>query len=134
MTVRGVVLVSLFLVSTALAQVTTGELRGTVKAADDGSPMAEATVTLTHVPSGNEKTTTTNSDGGFAFTGLRVGGPYTVTAQLSGFKKIALANQLVRIGDVTKVDIMLETGGVTEVIQVTAETPLLSIGSSVMTS
>ena len=108
MTVRGVVLVSLlFLVSTARAQVTTGELRGTVKAADDNSPMAEATVTLVHVPSGNEKTTTTNADGAFAFTGLRVGGPYTVTAVFEGFAPTQIKDIYLSAGKTRDVPIKL---------------------------
>jgi hypothetical protein len=69
----------------ARAQVTTANLRGTVKG-EDGVPIAEVEVTLIHEPSGNEKQTTTNSDGEFAFTGLRVGGPYHLIAKQSGFK------------------------------------------------
>ena len=73
-------------VATASAQVTTATIRGTVKSADDGTAMASVEVTLVHVPSGNTKTATTNDDGEFAFTGLRVGGPYRVTATVEGFK------------------------------------------------
>ncbi len=72
--------------SSARAQVTTATVRGTVKSADDGAAMAEVQITLVHLPTGNVKTVTTNSDGAFAFSGLRVGGPYRVTAQLEGFK------------------------------------------------
>src|SRR5215213_8497517 len=79
-------LVSCLLASQASAQVVTANLRGTVKAADDGVPMAEVEVTLIHIPSGNAKSTTTNSDGVFVFTGLRVGGPYHLKAEPMGFK------------------------------------------------
>src|SRR5450755_2264427 len=72
--------------SIAHAQVTTATMRGTVKSADDGVAMAEVEVTLLHVPTGNIKTTTTNSDGAYAFSGLRVGGPYRVIAKIEGFK------------------------------------------------
>ena len=75
-----------WLATTASAQVSTATLRGTVKASDDGAPMAEVEVTLVHEPTGNVKTTTTNTDGAFVFSGLRVGGPYRVTAALEGFK------------------------------------------------
>src|SRR5262245_43106437 len=70
--------------TTAAAQVTTGTVRGTVKSSEDGAPMQEVYVTLRHVPSGNDKTTTTNEKGEFVFSGLRVGGPYTVTAVMDG--------------------------------------------------
>ena len=38
-------------------------------------------MTLVHVPTGNVKSTTTNADGEYAFTNLRVGGPYTIKAE-----------------------------------------------------
>jgi hypothetical protein len=70
----------------AHAQLTTGIVRGSVKSADDGTALAEAEVKLIDVATGTEKTTTTNSDGAFAFTGLRVGGPYHITATFPGFR------------------------------------------------
>jgi hypothetical protein len=72
--------------SLATAQVTTATVRGTVKGADDGIPMAGAEVTLVDESTGSEKTATTNSDGSFAFNNLQVGGPYHVTATVMGFK------------------------------------------------
>jgi hypothetical protein len=74
------------LASSASAQGTTGTVRGVVRSADDGVPMAEVEVTLVEESTGSVKTATTNSDGSFAFTNLRVGGPYRVTATLVGFK------------------------------------------------
>jgi len=68
------------------AQVTTATVRGTVKSADDGQPMAEVEVTLVDESTGAVKTSATNSDGAFAFNNLRVGGPYHITASVSGFK------------------------------------------------
>lgn len=73
------------LTSSASAQVITSAIRGTVSSADDGLPIGGAEVLLVHVPSGNEKSVVTNDSGGFAFTGLRIGGPYTVTVQSLGF-------------------------------------------------
>ena len=70
----------------ATAQVTTATVRGTVKGADDGIPMAGAEVTLVDESTGSEKSATTNADGSFAFTNLQVGGPYHVTATVMGFK------------------------------------------------
>jgi Carboxypeptidase regulatory-like domain/TonB dependent receptor/TonB-dependent Receptor Plug Domain len=73
------------LTSQASAQVITAAVRGTVTSADDGLPIADAEVVLVHVPSGNEKTALSNDSGSFAFTGLRIGGPYRVTVQSLGF-------------------------------------------------
>jgi Carboxypeptidase regulatory-like domain/TonB-dependent Receptor Plug Domain len=72
--------------SLATAQVTTANVRGSVKSADDGVPMAGAEVTLVDESTGSVKTATTNADGSFAFTNLQVGGPYHVTATVMGFK------------------------------------------------
>lgn len=68
------------------AQVTTSTVRGTVKGADDGAPVAEVEVTLVNEATGETRTATTSGDGAFAFTNLQVGGPYHVTATLAGFR------------------------------------------------
>src|SRR6185436_14382546 len=72
--------------SHAVAQMTTSSVRGTVKGADDGVPMAGVEVTIVEESTGTEQTTTTNEQGGFAFNNMQVGGPYHVTANLMGFK------------------------------------------------
>ena len=87
-----VVLACTLISSQAAAQVTTANLRGTVQSADDQLPMAEVEVTLLHVPSGNRQTATSSSDGAYAFTNLRVGGPYIVRAESIGFQPFLLEN------------------------------------------
>ena len=61
----------------AYAQETTSSIRGTVTEA--GAPVAGALVVITHVPSGTRSTATTDDSGSFNASGLRVGGPFTVT-------------------------------------------------------
>ena len=77
--------------SIASAQVTTATIRGTVTSSDDATPMTSVEVTLVHVPTGNTKTTTTNDAGAFVFTGLRVGGPYRITAAIDEERAIYLS-------------------------------------------
>jgi len=60
----------------AMAQETTSSISGTVMS--KGTPVPNAAVTITHVPSGTVARTTTSADGTFVASGLRVGGPYTV--------------------------------------------------------
>lgn len=67
----------------AYAQQTAGAVRGVVTDGA-GAPVAGATVTITHEPSGTTDTATTNSNGGFFQGGLRVGGPYTITIEAPG--------------------------------------------------
>ncbi len=60
----------------AMAQETTSSIRGTVT--QEGAPVSDAEVLVTHVPSGTRSTATTGSDGAFTVSGVRVGGPFTV--------------------------------------------------------
>jgi hypothetical protein len=98
-------LVVLFLTSSAFAQSTTGTLRGTVKSADDNATLAEAEVTLVHEPTGTEKSTVTNTSGEFVFTGLRVGGPYHVTANFTGFKASVAKDIFLSANKVVDIDL-----------------------------
>ena len=65
------------IVAPAEAQVTTSSIRGNVTT-DTGAAVSNATVTITHTPSGTISVATTNASGAFSARGLRVGGPYTV--------------------------------------------------------
>jgi outer membrane receptor for ferrienterochelin and colicin len=69
-----------------LAQLTTGNIRGSVKSGDDQSAMAGVEVTLTNESTGVIQTAATNGDGAFVFAQLQIGGPYHIVANLTGFK------------------------------------------------
>ncbi|MDR7295658.1 hypothetical protein J2X16_000979 [Pelomonas aquatica] len=62
-----------------MAQNTTAAIGGRVVGAD-GAPVAGATVTILHRESGSTNTLVTDAEGRYSARGLRVGGPYTVTA------------------------------------------------------
>lgn len=66
----------------AFAQETTGGIRGTITDSA-GAPVANATVVITHTPSGTSNTVVTGNDGGYYARNLRVGGPYTVVVSSS---------------------------------------------------
>lgn len=82
----GSIALSLALASTAFGQgVTTAAVNGIVTD-PQGVPVANATVTVVHEASGTRAIATTRSNGQYDLTGLRPGGPYTVTATASGFQ------------------------------------------------
>ncbi|HEX8299899.1 MAG TPA: TonB-dependent receptor, partial [Rubricoccaceae bacterium] len=69
----------------AHAQGISAAISGTVLDAD-GQPLPGATVLAVHEPSGTPYRAATRGDGGYDLRGLRVGGPYTVSASFVGFR------------------------------------------------
>ncbi|MEQ1513972.1 MAG: TonB-dependent receptor [Lysobacteraceae bacterium] len=67
----------------AFAQNTTAALGGQVVGAD-GQPIAGAEVTIVHSESGTVSRVVTDANGRYAARGLRVGGPYQITANKDG--------------------------------------------------
>ena len=89
----------------AHAQETATQINGFVVDAD-GKPIAGVQVTILHVPSGTTASATTNASGQFSATGLRVGGPYRVTAKAEGMQESSvedLYTQLAQRSSVTLV-------------------------------
>lgn len=104
----------------ASAQVTTGSISGTV-ADETGGVLPGATVSAIHEPSGSRYESVSRASGGFALTGMRVGGPYTVTAVMSGFQTRVMTGVFVSLGVSTDLRMVLKTQAMTEEITVTAE-------------
>ncbi|MEP6938411.1 MAG: TonB-dependent receptor [Rudaea sp.] len=78
------VIAGLLAATSAGAQnITTSGINGRVLDAA-GRPVAGATVTIVHRPSGTTKEVTTDADGRYAAQGLRVGGPFDVHANKGG--------------------------------------------------
>lgn len=67
------------------AQQTDATLRGSVVDAN-GNPIAGASITILDTRTNAVSTTTTNEDGNFARTNLRVGGPYIATVSAPGYE------------------------------------------------
>ncbi|HEY0446400.1 MAG TPA: TonB-dependent receptor [Allosphingosinicella sp.] len=100
----------------AYAQETTSTIQGTVTSA--GAPVPGATVTITHVPSGTRSVVTTDENGAFGATGLRVGGPYTVTVVSAGQAEAQVTDIQTVVGQPFQLPI--EIAGAGEEIIVTA--------------
>src|SRR5689334_8354961 len=71
--------------SGAYAQNTSSALTGRVTD-PSGKPVEGATVEIVHTPSNTARTETTNAEGRFSAQGLRVGGPFKVTASKQGMQ------------------------------------------------
>src|SRR5258705_7061099 len=97
--------------------VTTGAITGVVKDAQ-GAVIPGATVLAVHQPSGSTYEAVTQGDGRFVMPGMRVGGPYAVTASIAGFTSEAKNNISVSLGVTQDVDFSLKVASVSETITV----------------
>jgi len=123
---RSFVICIVFLLLSAalcLAQVSTGSLSGTVTDAS-GAVVAGATVTATHVSTGRALQTMSTEAGLYAFPNLDVGA-YTITVEKAGFKRLSRGNVVIAISTRAALDIALEIGDVAQVVEVTAEAPVM---------
>ena len=105
------------------AQVDTGAILGTVSDTS-GAAIHGATVTLTNEGTGAALTTTTESDGSYKFTPVRIGN-YKLTATFAGFQTMTQTDVNVNIGQNVVVNFSMKPGKVTETIEVTAAAPVL---------
>lgn len=83
--------------SSAMAQVTTSSLSGTVVA--DGEEVIGATVDVVHKPSGTHYKAVTNDKGVYTINGMRVGGPYEVTVRCIGFAERKVEGITLELGE-----------------------------------
>src|SRR3954470_3833321 len=108
--------------------VTTGAISGVVKDAQ-GAVIPGATVLAVHQPSGSTYEAVTQADGRFVIPGMRVGGPYTVTASIPGFTSEAKNNIVVSLGVTQDLDFGLRVANVSETITVVGQSdPVFSSG------
>jgi Carboxypeptidase regulatory-like domain len=105
-----------------LAQgVTTGSISGVVLDAQ-GAAIPGASVIAVHEPSGTAYEATTRADGRFSLPGMRVGGPYTVTATISGFQPLVTKDVTISLGVASDLELRLVQAAITEEITVEAQT------------
>jgi len=102
----------------AMAQSTTSSIRGNVETAT-GMTFPNATVTITHVPSGTVSTTTTNDSGVFSARGLRVGGPYTIAISGTDIAPTTVDGVFLALDQSLSLPVTVTRQSSAEVIQVT---------------
>ena len=93
-------------VAVAMAQVTTSSVRGVVTAND--KPLFGATIVAIHTPSGTPYGTTTNNQGLYTISAMRVGGPYEITISYIGYKSVIYKDITLHLGQPTTINEQLQ--------------------------
>ncbi len=128
---------SLLLISIALffsvslslyGQSTYGSVSGSV-ADTSGAIVTDATVTLTNLGTGGKRTQSSGSDGLFTFVNL-FPGQYKIDVEKQGFKHFVRSDVTVQVQQDTHIAAALQVGEVSQVVEVTGETPLLQAETS----
>jgi Carboxypeptidase regulatory-like domain/TonB dependent receptor len=124
----------LYLAGTAspplFAQTTYGSITGTVTD-PSGAAIADAQVTLTNVGTTEKRVQSTGPDGLYSFVNL-LPGQYRIEVEKTGFKRTTRPGVTVEVGQAVRIDITVQVGEVTQVVEVTGETPLLQPETSSM--
>jgi outer membrane receptor protein involved in Fe transport len=108
--------------SAAFGQAVYGNIVGTVTD-PQGAAIANAKVVITDTARQTSVTTATNADGNFTQRGL-IAGAYQLRVEAGGFKA-AVSNVIVSVDQETRTDLKLEVGDVSQVVEISAEAPLL---------
>jgi hypothetical protein len=124
----GLVLGFALMPSPVAAQAVTGTILGTVRDSSGGA-LPGANVTLLNQDTGYTRTFTSDSSGEYTAP-LMPTGTYTVTCEISGFKKQSLANVHLGVDQKVRADLKLDIGQMSEAVTIQAETPLIQTNSS----
>ena len=106
------------------AQSTFGSISGTITDSS-GSAIPDAQVTLTSLATAATQTVRTGGDGLYSFVNLNPG-DYRMDVQKDGFKHFKREPVTVEVQQAVRIDPALEIGAVTQTVEVTGETPLLT--------
>jgi Carboxypeptidase regulatory-like domain len=117
-----VAIVTILFSLSANAQVDAGAVRGTVTDAS-GAVVANAKVTLTNEATGLSLATVSEGDGTYTFAPIKIGS-YMINVETPGFRK-ATTHVTVNVQDQVRADFRLQTGAITETVEVTAAAPQL---------
>src|SRR5215470_12581006 len=110
------------------AQSTGGRIRGTLTDASGGA-VAGATVTLINTATNIKRESVTSATGEYLFLEVPVG-TYEIDVTQTGFKKFVRRDVVVDLNAVITVDIPLQVGGSTEMVEVTGEPPVVDTTST----
>jgi len=112
------------------AQTFYGSIVGTVTD-PTGAAISAANVTLTNAGTAERRTAQTDSSGNYQFVNL-VPGVYKVDIETTGFKHLTRERIQVEVQSAVRIDAALQVGDMGQVVDVTAETPLLQTETSAL--
>lgn len=116
----------------ALAQTTLVTVEGVVTD-EEGIALPGATVTAKSMETGYEYSSITRSDGGYIISGIQPG-KYEVEVSLSGFNAYKKSGMTFEIGAKLKIDFSLFPSAIEEEIMVFAESPMVEVTKSEISS
>jgi len=120
--------VSLLFCAPLLAQGTGGRILGRVSD-PSGAVLSSVKVTATNDATGVTHDATTNDSGDYVFPDLPVG-TYSLTFDLTGFKKIVRHGIALDVNQVITLNMTMQLGAAQEVVDVTSEAPLVDTTST----
>ena len=120
--------VLLCLCGSLYGQAVNGTLLGTITDAS-GATVPNAQVSLTETNTGVSRSTATGEAGNYVFADLPPG-TYSVAVELTGFKKAVRGGVDVLVNTTVRVDLTLQPGNISEVVNVVAEVPMLQTDRS----
>src|SRR5262245_14871569 len=91
-----------------------------------GSLLPGVTITLTQESTGLQRTIVTNESGRFVIAAVTPG-QYTIRAELSGFQTQTRTSVAVLVGQAVTFNMSLPVGGLTDVVTVTGEAPIIEV-------
>ncbi len=127
-----VTVLALLVPAAVRAQVGSADVLGTVTDST-GAVVSAAKVTIRNLGTAAERTTTTNAKGEYIFTTLP-NSTYTLTVEAPGFKAYSVVGFPLSTGARARYDASLQTGAVTEKIEVTGQVAALQTDSSTVGS
>ncbi|GGO05242.1 Oar protein [Iodidimonas muriae] len=97
------------------AQQTTSAIQGTVTS-PNGDAVSGAQVTITNTRTGRSATGTTAGQGRFSFSGLEVGGPYTVLIESDRYQTEQIEGVFISLSSAANLNIQLSSGDIEEIV------------------
>jgi hypothetical protein len=97
----------------------TGEIKDTT-----GAVVPGATITITNTATGITARGESNEQGIYIVPSLKPG-LYSLSVEKTGFRKVVRSGLTLQVNQVVPIDVELQTGSVTETVEISGGTPLL---------